>query len=350
MFIGEAPGFESTLYNKPICGPEGRLFDNALRMAGIRREDCAITNVFDFQLGPDNDTGFVCMSTAERKELLDEKEVDSLREWSGLSKLGEYGYLRPEFTPSLHRLSEEISLWQPNLIVPLGGTALWALTGASSILEARGSVGRVSLLAPGTKLLATLHPVHVMHDYRMLPVMVGDLVKATRQAEFPEVRLQRREVFIPESLEDCLEYQRTRMAVMQGPLAFDIETAQGQITCMGFAPSAESSIVIPFLNLATLSHNHWATPQEEAEVWDWIESVMMDPSIEKLAQNGPYDVYWLLDKYGIKVMNYRHDTRLLHHSLYPELPKTLLFMGASYADAPSWKMMRNTKGGEKRDD
>jgi hypothetical protein len=40
---------------------------------------------------------------------------------------------------------------------------------------------------------------------------------------------------------------------------------------------------------------------------------------------------------GIKVRNYREDTRLQHHSLYPELPKDLHSLMAAYSDWPSSK-------------
>jgi hypothetical protein len=77
----------------------------------------------------------------------------------------------------------------------------------------------------------------------------------------------------------------------------------------------------------------------------WLES-----SVPKLGQNfGAYDAYWFLDSWGIRPMNLREDTRILHHSLYPELPKDLAFMGNSYADQGAWKQMRARRK-EKRED
>src|SRR5690606_39465386 len=60
-----------------------------------------------------------------------------------------------------------------------------------------------------------------------------------------------------------------------------------------------------------------------------------------------YDFLWLLQKYGIKPYRMEHDTRLMHHARYPEMEKSLEFMGASYTNQGAWKQMgRKT---EKRD-
>jgi len=56
-----------------------------------------------------------------------------------------------------------------------------------------------------------------------------------------------------------------------------------------------------------------------------------------LFQNGPYDVMWIDKKWKMKVMNYGDDTRLAHQVLYPELPKDLAFLGATYTDLGAWK-------------
>ena len=56
-------------------------------------------------------------------------------------------------------------------------------------------------------------------------------------------------------------------------------------------------------------------------------------------QNGIYDVQYLM-KYRIRVRNFSEDTMLLHHSLYPALPKSLDFLGSIYANEQAWKRWR----------
>jgi hypothetical protein len=65
-------------------------------------------------------------------------------------------------------------------------------------------------------------------------------------------------------------------------------------------------------------------------------------------QNGSYDVQWIWEKWRIKVRGYAHDTRLLHHAVWPELPKDLATMAALHTDMPQWKPLRGK--GLKRDE
>ena len=45
MFIGEAPGEEEILFNRPFIGPAGRLLDKILISAGIDRKECYVSNI-----------------------------------------------------------------------------------------------------------------------------------------------------------------------------------------------------------------------------------------------------------------------------------------------------------------
>ena len=118
---------------------------------------------------------------------------------------------------------------------------------------------------------------------------------------------------------------------------------------IGFAPSEERAIVIPFVDMRKSNRSYWPDTDAELKAWGYVKDIC-ESDIPKLGQNfGAYDAYWLLDKYGIRVRNLLHDTRLMHHALYPELPKSLAFMGASYTRQGPWKTMRAKKG-DKRDD
>ena len=64
---------------------------------------------------------------------------------------------------------------------------------------------------------------------------------------------------------------------------------------------------------------------------------MCETETAKVGQNFTYDLSWLWHLYGIRVNNYSQDTRLLSHALYPELPKSLEFLGATYARERAWK-------------
>ena len=341
VFVGEAPSDEERLKGRPLVGPSGRVFDQMLRTAGLDRAQYGVTNVFDEQL-PQNEVANWCVNTVQWKEL-----AHAVPEGFD-PKLADGMYLHPSHWHHLERLRVELAAMRPTLIVPLGGTALWALTGYAGITEARGAVAQAKYLLPGTKLLPTLHPAHVIHEWRMFHIVVADLIKAAAEAEYPDVRLSRRELWLEPTLVDMRHFKQEYIDNAD-LLSVDIETAAGQITCIGFAPDTRRAIVVPFVDFRVITRSYWPTAEDECAAWDWVADVLASGT-PKLFQNGPYDVYWLLDRAGLTVNNYLHDTRLLHHALYPELPKSLGFMGANYAQQGAWKLLRTaSKLDEKRD-
>lgn len=359
-FVGEAPSDEELHEGAPLVGASGRTMGQLLRTAGLVRTDTMPrdfypelaerglrpllwersqfhwTNVFDEKL-PDNEVKSWCAPAPEAHK------------WSDydLDPIARAGFLRPAYSHHLERLRRELLTVQPTLIVPLGGTALWAFTGDSDIMAKRGAVDTARYLMPGVKLLPTLHPAGVIYQHKMFSVVVSDLEKAWAESQFPDVRLPKREVWVEPTLED-LETFKARYIKPGCLLSTDIETAGGQITCIGFAPSAERAIVVPFVDYRKPSRSYWATADDELRAQRWVQDILEDPTIFKMFQNGPYDIYWLWRAWRIKVMGYLHDTRLMHHALYPELPKSLQFMGATYGNQFAWKQMRNKKD-NKRD-
>lgn len=268
--------------------------------------------------------------------------------WEGydLPPIGGMGYLRPEHLHHLERLRKELVEAEPTLIVPLGSTALWCLTGSSDITLGRGSVQQATYLVPGVKILATYHPAHVNQDWRLFHVTVLDLVKAQREAEFKEVRLAGRRIHIRPTAHD-LDRWRDRLLGAER-LSVDIETAKQQITCIGFAPSASEAFVVPFVDYEQPSRSYWRDLADEVQAWKLVRALCEGPAM-KTFQNGLYDVYYLIRQANIWPRNYNEDTRLQHHALYPELPKSLAFMGATYGTQGPWKLMASHRSSEKKD-
>lgn len=335
-FVGEAPSDDELLHGRPLVGPSGRVFNQLLAAADLKRSEYLITNVFDFQL-PDNDVKNICANTGE------------MRSWESydLPPVSPGAYLRPEYLPQLARLDAEIQRASPVVLVPLGATALWAFTGATSIASSRGSIMQATRLARGVKMVPTLHPAHVIHEWKMFGPVVGDLMKAERESAFPEIRRPHRELWLEPTLDDLCRFKAEHLDGAE-LVTCDIETGWGQITCIGFAPSDTHAICVPFWDLRRPSKNYWPTVDDELAALNWCADILGSDT-PKLFQNGPYDIMWLWDRYGIPVRNYRHDTRLIHHALYPELPKSLEFMGATYGSQGAWKMMAPHRQQEKRD-
>lgn len=207
---------------------------------------------------------------------------------------------------------------------------------------------RATRLAPGVKLVPTLHPEHVQMDWRMLTVVVADVVRAAREATNRSTILHRgvRELWIEPTLDDLDLWWRERGS-KSARLAVDIETMRGQIDCIGIASDAVSAICVPFVDWRQSNRSYWPTAEHELKALDWLARVL-DSDIVKVCQNGTFDTYVMLTELGLRVRNYAHDTRLMHHALYCELPKSLAFLGSCYARPPgAWKTMR--AGAEKRD-
>lgn len=338
-FLAEAPGDEELLEGKPLVGPSGRIFNSLLRAANLDRKDFWVGNVFDQKI-PDNDLSNWTVTKAEAERL----------GWEPFPTAPGGGQLRPEFRTHLHRLGAELHAAKPNVIVPLGGTALWALTERSSIGDFRGSLDKASWIAAGTKILPTFHPAHVMRTWKFYSVVVADFIKAARAAEDgPGLVYPKKTVILAPTLDEFEDYIIDEL-FQSDLITPDIETGWGQMTCIGFAASSTSAICVPFVDLSKPNKSYWPTLAEERRAWKLVRDVM-ESDIPKLGQNfAAYDAFWLLEKYGIRTINLLHDTRLLHNALYPELPKSLSFMAGSYTMQGPWKHWGHKSKGEKRDD
>ncbi len=146
MFIGEAPGRNEDLQGRPFVGAAGKLLDQLLELAGLKREDVYITNVVK------------CRPPNNRDPAESEKEK-----------------CRPY-------LIEQIRIISPKLIVTLGRHSmkeLLELSGcrATSIMRERGKVRRVNLFGHKILLMSTLHPAAALYNPRMKRFLEEDFLK-----------------------------------------------------------------------------------------------------------------------------------------------------------------------------
>lgn len=248
-------------------------------------------------------------------------------------------YVRNEFAGELDRLADEILRIDPNLILALGNTALWALCGRTGVGKLRGTTHVTTHCVTGYKLLPTYHPASLFRQWEHRPTVVIDLIKAKREAEFPEVRRPACEIWIEPTLEDIHEFTERYIRGCD-LLSVDIETAGSRITCIGFAPNASVAIVIPLDDSRAKGGSYWPTREAESAAWGCIRDILVDGTIRKLFQNGLYDIAFLLRSYGIGVRGAAHDTMLLQHALQPEALKGLGYLGSLYCDFGAWKSER----------
>lgn len=326
-FVGEAPGDTEVEKGIPLVGSSGKVFNSMLRTANLDRAEFHITNVFDEKL-PDNDVKNWCSN-----------------EKNDLPSIGAAGYLRPEFHYHLDRLASELHDVSPTMVVPLGATALWAFTEGTDISAQRGSIQAARRIIPGIKLLPTFHPAFVIRQWKFFSVVTADIIRAYREGEFREIRLPKRELLIEPSIQEIRDY--LPRLLHSNLLSVDIETGWGLVTNIGFAPDREHAINIPFIDVRKPNKSFYSIP-DEIEAWKLVKEIM-ESETPKLGQNfGGYDAFWFIDNMGIAPRNFIHDTRLIHHNLYPELPKDLEFMGGSYTEQGAWKSW-GRKSHEKRE-
>lgn len=317
MFISDYLRDDDLSERRALSGSVGRVFNGMLRTSGIARAEVLVTSLFDV-------------------ELTEEEARAAMRD--------------PEAREAaFKRLSEEIEIADPVVIVPLGNFPLQALTGEVNITRYRGSPLLAERLAPGRKLLPTYHPEQVMKQWKFYHVAVGDFetaeaeVKIGREIVYPEKWL-----LLNPTEQEAIDFCKRCLA---SPLvSTDIETGWGQITCIGFAPTPTEAMCIPFVDLRKPSRSYWTTPEQELRVLKAVREVLESPQCKLLGQNFMYDAAWLLEKWGVRSIGYEHDTRLIHANLYPELPKDLGFMASSYTKIGAYKHWSGRYSEDKRDD
>lgn len=311
----------------------------------------SFTNVFNFR-PPDNKIPALCV------------KKDELPPSYSLPAISKGLYINPIYLPELQRLSNEISESSPNLVMALGNTACWALLQTTNIGSIRGTTTQAGDGFGKVKVLPTYHPAAVLRQWKWRPIVVADLMKGLREREFSQIRRPERTVYINPTLNF---FNFTVEHILSSPppyLAIDTETTAGMIDTIGFAASKEEAIVymvgphrvkigkhydliLPERDSRPVSS--YFSFEEELQFWS-ITSRLLSSPIPKLFQNGVYDLQYLLTM-GLKVNNCLEDTMLLHHSLHPEIQKSLGFLGSIYTDEASWKLMRKHKGdSEKRDE
>lgn len=332
--VGEAWGENEELTHTPFVGWDGQELDRMLEEAEIDRLECHVTNVFNMRpMGPHGANNIKNLCTTRK-----ESHVP-------MAPLAKNCYLKDEHWHHVERLIKELREVRPQLIIALGSTALWALTGEPGIRKVRGTA-LPATRCDNIKILPTYHPGAVRNQWELRSVVVADLMKARRESQFPEIRRPQRELWIEPTLAHIELFYKNYVLQNCKKLAFDIETAGStQITCIGFAPSRARAIVIPFVDVRKENGSYWDTPLEERLAWELVRKYLTTPeldpeSIIRIGQNTLYDINWLWSFLGLTPKNYLGDTMLKHHAIQPEYEKSLGFLGSIYTDEPAWKTMR----------
>lgn len=313
MILGEAPGKEEDISGKPFQGYAGQTLNNLLGQAGIARYQCLVTNVAR-ERPPVNKISFY----------FEDKQCT---------------IPKPKLVEWIAELKGEIELYRPNIIIALGATALWALTGEKKISDFRGYILPCTLVK-GVKVLATYHPQAVNYDWKLYFQTVLDLRKALRHSTSPKMP-ESKQVFLPNvNTRQFLDYMEMLIEHPEyDKLSVDVETVQpgSHIEELGLShhPDFGMSIFI-------LKGRSPALPElDELRLWQTFARLVACKKI--VMQNGAYDTGVLWHNNHILIENIWMDTLVAAHICWPELPRDLGFLGSVCLDVKPWKGSSKTQ-------
>ena len=329
----EYPTTTESRLNKINTGGIQQVLNPMCALAGIDARSVMLTHAFQLKPAQENAQFFFY----KRNEY---KAIKKEGEWQSNYSPSQYGFLKQDYEQDIERLYKEINDFNPNIIITMGGLGLWALTNIDKIGSYRGALtySNVGNLHRPYKIMPTYSPFAVLKNYSFRPTVVSDLKKAAQESTTKDIENTEREIYIEPTYEEVVQFFKEcrEENSEDNPLSFDIETASGEITCIGFAPSPKRSMVVPFRDITKKSQAFYDYTTE-ITIWKEIASLLQDEKITKVAQNQTYDVSWLSYKYGIDVAGTVHDTMHAQHSLQPEMEKGLGFLGSIYTNEGAWK-------------
>jgi uracil-DNA glycosylase family 4 len=151
VLVGEAPGEQETIKQRPFVGQAGKNLDEFLDIVGINREDIYITNTVRFRPFKVNPKTGRTSNRPPRKE-----EIELCRPW----------------------LYKELGIIMPELVVSLGNTPLRVLADDKNI--SIGDVhGKPMDIKTGQdisfKLFPLYHPASIIYKRALKDVYIEDL-------------------------------------------------------------------------------------------------------------------------------------------------------------------------------
>jgi uracil-DNA glycosylase family 4 len=308
MFVGESPSTQEVVEKRPFVGPSGKELTALCKDVGIYRDNTWVSNVCKYYVPPDTGIKKIPFTTRAKN----------------------YGI---DIQACLDELQNEVNSIKPNVIVPLGGTALWAFTGKTSITNYRGSI----LRGMGRKLVPTYHPAHLLHmaagaemkGYWNRQVMLCDLRRALAESHSPDINLPYRNLNVCRNSAQLADFIQ-RYQEFTRP-SIDIEAAGTCIpVCIGIAFTPTEGICVPL----------WSTKEFPIPTADlvsmWIILAKFLAAHNIVGQNFKYDED-KINRLGFVIGSLASDTMLKAHAINPELPKRLAFNQSIFTREPFYK-------------
>ena len=323
MAVGEAPGAHEEVEGVPFVGSSGDEFDQMLGECGILESMVA---------GVPVDADWLRKQRAKKIFLTNvckyrppENKIEAFFLDSKQTKPNEL------IKEGILELKDEIARVQPKLILALGGTALWALTGHKGITKWRGSMLRYG----DAMLMPTYHPALILREWSWRAIAMHDLrraVQALHAGGWPE---RKRLFIVRPKFDEAIEVLNALITTADQhsdpehplPLASDIETRHRHIACSGIAWSAEDAICIPYMCVES-PEGYWTADQELA-IWERERHLLTHPNVAVTGQFYLYDAQYKARRQGY-IPRVRDDTLFMQNVAWAGLPKGLDFLSSMY--------------------
>lgn len=315
MLVGEAPGNDEVMARRPFVGQSGQELDRMLANAGINRSECFATNVVKYR--PPNN---------EIKHFIPERKADVTSDCVMVKNK----WVKPVVAQGIKELYQEIDLVKPNVIIPLGGTASWAVTGNEGIVKWRGSLLDWKTSTHQCKVIPTYHPAAILRQWDWRFISVHDLRRAAAHMHSPKYEMPAYNFRIRPSfpqVEEILAFLTERCNAGPQKISVDIETRSGHIACIGLGWSEVDALCIPLMCIER-PEGYWAE-QEERVIMRHLKWLLQHSNCEVIFQNGLYDCQYFARHFGW-IPKTKYDTMILHHVLFAGLPKGLDFLSSLY--------------------
>jgi len=303
VFVGEAPGEEEDLTGKVFVGRAGKLLRDLIMKYKIHYNDYYITNTVK------------CRPPKNRTPT------------------------RTEIRACSSYLYDEIQRLKPEIIVPMGNTALRAVLGVEGIHSYRNRIVRsdtyncdvLPMLHPAAILRNPEHEVLMSKDFQKLKTYLAEKIPAEDQSKinFGDVTIVQTRPHIMSVLKKIRK---------RGITFFDFETNGENVyhkdeliaTCASFCCENRKAYVFPL--------SEYSQDLEDFFVNEFVRPVLEDPKIKKCAQNMNFDAKVARVLWDIRTNNWWFDTMIAHYLIHP-------VRGTHNLHAMTWEYLADEAGG-----
>lgn len=312
LIVGEAPGADEEVLGQPFVGTSGQELNRMLQEAGISRSEVFVTNVCRVR-PPNND---ISAFIAKAKKDITRGHVPLRDKW-----------VLPVIKEGYELLLKEINIVKPSVIIALGNTPLWALTGHWGITKWRGST--LQTTSSDFTIVPTYHPAAVLRQWDWRAIAVQDLRRAARIRDHGQpIRPKWRFIIRPtyDQVVSTLNDLQIRATAQPGfRLSFDLETRNGHIACAGISWTYLEGISIPFM-CTERAKGYWSEA-EECDIIDRIRRLLTHSNVQIVGQNIIYDAQYTWRHWHF-VPNIFQDTMISGHCIFSDMPKNLAFLAS----------------------